>query len=82
MASFKPTQLPSEREHTIVKYIITRCKQKDCIKWYIASAGVKKCLREQNHEIKKFYAKPKVFGLKFYVSLRVKYLLRVLYVEC
>ena len=42
------------------------CKQKDCINWHIASAGIEICLREQNHVIKKFYAKPKVFVLKFH----------------
>ena len=30
------------------------------------------CLRKQNHVVKKFYAKPKVFGCKFYSGLRVE----------
>ena len=53
-------------------YIITLCKQKDCINRHIASAGITSCLREQNHVIEKFYGKPKVFGFKFRVGLRVK----------
>ena len=42
--------------------------------WPVASAGVESCLRKQNHVIEKFYAKPKVFGSKFYVGLRVKFI--------
>ena len=52
--------------------MITQCKQKDSINQHIASAGVKSCLREQNHVIKKFHASPKVFGLMFPAGLRVK----------
>ena len=29
-------------------------------------------LRKQNRVVEKFYAKPKVFGFKFYAGLRVK----------
>ena len=41
-------------------------------RWHVASTGVKSYLRKQNPVIEKFYAKPKIFGLKFYVGLRVK----------
>ena len=32
---------------------------------HIAIAGIKSCLREQNHVIKQFYAKPKVSAISF-----------------
>ena len=39
---------------------------------YIVSAGIEGCLCRQNRVIKKFYAKPKIFGFKFYAGVRVK----------
>ena len=38
----------------------------------MASAGADSCLCKQKRVIEKFYAKPKVFGSKFYAGLRVK----------
>ena len=40
--------------------------------WHMASAGIESCLREQNHVIEKFNAKPKVFSFKFHEGLKVK----------
>jgi len=42
--------------------------------WPVASVGVESCLHKQNRVIEKLYAKPKVFGSKFYVGLRVKFI--------
>ena len=49
-----------------------QCKQQDCTNRHIANAGIESCLRKLNHAIKKFHAKPKVFGHKFQAGLRIK----------